>query len=86
MKILYKFLAEMYDFYIVAGYWYLQIFIVYMVIYIKIRYIILHLDGPRIEHISFGVVCGEDGKKFKSREGDTVKLSDLLDKAVDECK
>ena len=40
----------------------------------------------RIEHISFGVVQGEDGKKFKSRSGETVRLIDLLDRARDECK
>ncbi len=33
----------------------------------------------RIEHIDFGVVLGEDGKKFKTRSGDTVRLRDLLD-------
>mmetsp|Transcript_18993 Transcript_18993/g.28017 ORF Transcript_18993/g.28017 Transcript_18993/m.28017 type:complete len:663 (-) Transcript_18993:701-2689(-) len=36
----------------------------------------------RLEHIGFGVVQGEDGKKFKSRSGDTVRLVDLLDEAV----
>lgn len=30
----------------------------------------------------FGLVQGEDGKKFKTRAGDTVKLKDLLDEAV----
>jgi len=34
------------------------------------------------EHISFGSVLGTDGKMFKSRAGDTVKLADLLDEAV----
>lgn len=32
----------------------------------------------RIDHVGFGVVLGEDGKKFKSRSGDTVKLSELM--------
>ena len=31
----------------------------------------------------FGLVQGEDGKKFKSREGDTVKLKDLLHQAIE---
>ena len=31
--------------------------------------------------IGFGVVCGEDNKRFKSRSGDTVRLVDLLDAA-----
>lgn len=34
-----------------------------------------------LEHVPFGVVQGEDGKKFKTRSGDTVKLKDLLDEA-----
>ncbi|XP_034116244.1 probable arginine--tRNA ligase, cytoplasmic [Drosophila albomicans] len=36
----------------------------------------------RIDHVQFGVVLGEDGKKFKTRSGDTVKLSDLLDEGM----
>jgi len=35
----------------------------------------------RVEHMGFGVVLGEDGKKFKSRSGDTVKLTSLLNEA-----
>ncbi len=34
-----------------------------------------------LEHIGFGVMLGEDGKPFKTRSGDTVKLADLLDEA-----
>lgn len=33
----------------------------------------------RIDHVGFGVVLGEDKKKFKTRSGETVKLSELLD-------
>ena len=33
-------------------------------------------------HVPFGVVQGEDGKKFKTRSGETVRLQDLLDEAV----
>ncbi|VUZ44461.1 unnamed protein product [Hymenolepis diminuta] len=36
----------------------------------------------RLEHIPFGMVLGEDRKKFKTRSGDTVKLVDLLDEGV----
>ncbi|CAA7016827.1 unnamed protein product [Microthlaspi erraticum] len=36
---------------------------------------------PRVDHVKFGVVCGEDGKKFKTREANTVPLTDLLDEA-----
>lgn len=31
--------------------------------------------------MGFGLVRGGDGKKFKTRSGDTVKLMDLLDEA-----
>jgi arginyl-tRNA synthetase len=35
-----------------------------------------------LEHIGFGTVMGTDGKRFKTRSGDTVRLVDLLDEAV----
>jgi arginyl-tRNA synthetase len=37
----------------------------------------------RAEHVAFGAVLGEDKKIFKSRAGDTVRLTDLLDEAVE---
>jgi arginyl-tRNA synthetase len=37
----------------------------------------------RAEHISFGSVLGKDGRPLKSRSGETPKLSDLLDEALD---
>ncbi|XP_053703744.1 arginine--tRNA ligase, cytoplasmic [Synchiropus splendidus] len=36
----------------------------------------------RVEHAPFGVVLGEDKKKFKTRSGDTVRLIDLLDEGL----
>ncbi|XP_064636774.1 arginine--tRNA ligase, cytoplasmic-like [Lineus longissimus] len=36
----------------------------------------------RVEHVGFGVVLGEDRKKFKTRSGDTVRLVDLLDEGL----
>ena len=36
----------------------------------------------RCEHAGFGAVLGEDGKKLKTRSGETVRLQDLLDEAV----
>ena len=39
-------------------------------------------ETTSLEHVPFGLVLGEDGKKFKTRSGDTVKLMDLLDEAV----
>jgi len=40
-------------------------------------------EGGRLEHVPFGLVQGEDGKKLKTRAGDTVRLRDLLDEAVE---
>ncbi|MFJ8231890.1 arginine--tRNA ligase [Streptomyces sp. NPDC094448] len=40
-------------------------------------------DGVRAVQLAFGTVLGADGKPFKTREGKTVKLVDLLDEAVD---
>jgi arginyl-tRNA synthetase len=42
--------------------------------------------GARVEHVPFGLVQGEDGKKLKTRSGDTVRLKDLLDEAVERCE
>ncbi|MEO1506048.1 MAG: arginine--tRNA ligase [Cyanobacteria bacterium J06633_23] len=39
-------------------------------------------DGVELVHVPFGLVKGEDGKKLKTRSGETVKLKDLLDEAV----
>ncbi|XP_020279809.1 arginine--tRNA ligase, cytoplasmic [Pseudomyrmex gracilis] len=36
----------------------------------------------RMNYVGFGVVLGEDKKKFKTRSGDTVKLVDLLDEGL----
>ncbi|XP_043865291.1 probable arginine--tRNA ligase, cytoplasmic isoform X3 [Drosophila mojavensis] len=43
---------------------------------------ILNPNVHRVDHVQFGVVLGDDGKKFKTRSGDTVKLSDLLDEGM----
>lgn len=39
-----------------------------------------------LKHVGFGLVLAADGKKFKSRNGDTVKLIDLLDDSLVESK
>lgn len=42
-----------------------------------------HQPGKtKLSHVPFGVICGPDGKRFKTRSGETVKLVDLLDEAV----
>ena len=40
-------------------------------------------ETVEITHVPFGLVQGEDGKKLKTRSGDTVRLRDLLDESVD---
>ena len=35
-------------------------------------------ENLQAEHIAFGTMMGEDGKPFKTRDGGTVKLMDLL--------
>lgn len=35
----------------------------------------------QLAHVWFGSILGEDGKPFKTRSGDTIKLADLLDEA-----
>jgi len=35
----------------------------------------------KLVHVGFGKIMGEDGKPFKTRSGDTVKLNELLDEA-----
>lgn len=37
----------------------------------------------QLEHHMFGMMLGKDGKPFKTRSGDTVKLNDLLDEATE---
>lgn len=43
-----------------------------------------YIDPARVQvdHVPFGVVLGADGKKFKTRSGETEKLIDLLLEAV----
>ncbi len=40
-------------------------------------------ETVEITHVPFGLVQGEDGKKLKTRSGDTVRLRDLLDEAIE---
>ncbi|MET8583974.1 arginine--tRNA ligase [Streptomyces collinus] len=40
-------------------------------------------DDVKAFQLAFGTVLGKDGKPFKTREGETVKLEDLLDEAVE---
>ncbi|MEV0368681.1 arginine--tRNA ligase [Streptomyces sp. NPDC050636] len=40
-------------------------------------------DKTHAVQLAFGTVLGKDGKPFKTREGETVRLVDLLDEAVE---
>ncbi|MEU0407369.1 arginine--tRNA ligase [Streptomyces griseorubiginosus] len=40
-------------------------------------------DEVTAHNMGYGTVLGADGKPFKTREGETVKLEDLLDEAVE---
>jgi arginyl-tRNA synthetase len=40
-------------------------------------------DNVRAVQLAFGTVLGKDGKPFKTREGETIRLVDLLDEAID---
>jgi arginyl-tRNA synthetase len=39
------------------------------------------VESTKLIHVGFGKILGDDGKPFKTRSGDTVKLGDLLDEA-----
>ncbi|MFI1400833.1 arginine--tRNA ligase [Streptomyces sp. NPDC020681] len=40
-------------------------------------------DKVKAVQLAFGTVLGKDGKPFKTREGETVRLVDLLDEAIE---
>lgn len=40
----------------------------------------------RVDHVTFGLVLGSDGKKFRTRSGETEKLIELLETAVDKAR
>ncbi|MGW0564219.1 arginine--tRNA ligase [Streptomyces sp. NPDC003016] len=40
-------------------------------------------DDVQAVQLAFGTVLGKDGKPFKTREGETVRLVDLLDEAIE---
>jgi arginyl-tRNA synthetase len=43
-------------------------------------------DDVEAVHVSFGSVLGRDGRPFKTRAGDTVPLSSVLEQAVDRAR
>lgn len=42
----------------------------------------LNPEQVRVDHVTFGLVLGPDGKKFKTRSGETERLMDLLISAM----
>ena len=38
-------------------------------------------ENVELKHVGFGMILGADGRPFRTREGETVRLSDLLDEA-----
>lgn len=43
-------------------------------------------SGVRLEHVAFGSVLGQDGKVLKTRAGEAVSLTALVEEAVDRAK
>lgn len=43
-------------------------------------------ETVELVHVPFGLVLGEDNKKLKTRSGETVRLKDLLDEAIDRAR
>ena len=46
----------------------------------------LDTSKVRVDHVPFGLVLGPDGKKFKTRSGETERLIDLLTAAIDKAE
>lgn len=42
----------------------------------------IHSPKTRIDHVPFGLVLGNDGKKFRTRSGETERLIDLINNAI----
>lgn len=38
---------------------------------------------PRLHHVDFGTVLGENGRPLKTRSGDNIRLNDLFSEAID---
>ncbi|GKE17901.1 arginine--tRNA ligase, cytoplasmic-like protein isoform X1, partial [Tanacetum coccineum] len=43
-------------------------------------------EYPKTSHVGFGLVLGDDGKRFQTRSTEVVMLIDLLDEAKTRCK
>lgn len=43
-------------------------------------------DGTTLQHVGFGLVLGEDGKRLRSRSGDTFPLRELISLAIESAR
>ncbi|KAJ6847007.1 arginine--tRNA ligase, cytoplasmic-like isoform X1 [Iris pallida] len=43
-------------------------------------------ETPKVTHVGFGLVLGSDGKRFRTRSSEVVRLAELLDEAKDRSK
>lgn len=43
-------------------------------------------DDVTAEHVGFGMLLGDDGKRFRTRAGESVKLVDLVTEAIERAK
>lgn len=43
-------------------------------------------ESIKVEHVPFGLVLGAEGKRLKTRSGDTIRLQELLDEAIDRAR
>jgi arginyl-tRNA synthetase len=43
-------------------------------------------EGARAEHVKFGSILGADKKMVKTREGDSIRLSALIDEAIERAR
>lgn len=43
-------------------------------------------ETPKATHVGFGLVLGSDGKRFRTRSSEVVRLAELLDEAKDRSK
>ena len=42
-------------------------------------------SNVQLDHVGFGLVMGEDGKRFRTRSGDVIRLKELLDESETRC-
>lgn len=49
----------------------------------KAGYTAIHGTQASLQHAGFGTILGEDGRPFKTRSGESVKLADLVTEAID---